>query len=69
MEAVGVFLAVEDTLTIEGIDAHETRGMHNAAIAHTDAHMDDAALGILKESKVVTLHITKAHLVATGHLL
>ena len=69
METVGVFFAVEDSLAVEGINPHETRGMHDAAIAHANAHMDDTSLGILEESKVVTLHITKAHLVATGHLL
>ena len=69
MQAVCIFLAIEDSLTIEDVNAHETRRVDNASVTYADAHMDDASLVVLEESKVIALHVTKTNLVTAGHLL
>ena len=43
--------------------------MDNTSVTHADTHMDNASLGVLEESEVVTLHVTQADLVAAGYLL
>ena len=67
--AVAASLLDEDAFAVKSVDAHLAGGVDDAAVAHTDTHMDNATLGVLEESQVVALHITKTHLVATGHLL
>lgn len=69
MEAVCISLAIEDSLTIEDVNAHIARRMNYVTVAHADAHMDNATLVVLKESKVVALHVTQTNLMTAGHLL
>lgn len=66
---VGLCLLVEDTFAVKLINSDMAGGVDDAAVTHADAHMNDAAISILEEGQVVTLHITEADLVATGHLL
>ena len=51
METVGIEAGAfdEDSLGIELVDADLTGGVDDAAVAHADAHMDDAPFGILEE--------------------
>ena len=71
MERVGVGSGAfyKDATGVEGVDTHLAGSMNNSSVTHTDAHMDDAALGILEESEIVALDVTLTHFVATGNLL
>ena len=67
--AVGAGLLHKDSFAVEGVDAHMAGGVHYLAVAHADADVYDAPLGVLEEGEVVALHVTQAHFVAAGGLL
>lgn len=69
MEAVGVGRAVENALAVEGVDAHLSGGVDDAAVAEADAYVDDAPLGVLEEGEVVAQGVARADLDAAGGLL
>ena len=69
MQAVCISLTIENSCRVEFINAHIARRMNYVTVAHADAHMDDASLVVLEESKVIALHVTKTDLVTAGHLL
>ena len=52
---------VEDAFAVEGVDAHLAGGVDDAAVAEADADMDDAAVGVVEEGKVVAVHIVLLH--------
>ena len=66
---VGLCLLVEDTFAVKLINSDMAGGVDDAAVTHADAYMDDAAVSILEESKVVALNVARAYLDAASGLL